>query len=417
MKGICNLRKHKFVVVGKFLKDPLLWSSTFNVITVNLFAVYYSLKLGPERRSYLATIFTISLILHTLFLQAPGLRLRSLPPNGNLAARSLKVLFLGSLFSIPAFLLVLAGYSFAKQPIPVPLFVVGLVYFLGSVLIFTTQEILYHHRKYKRLIINDLLSAFTLIISSLLFSLFDFSLIVNVLLSYFSSFILITLINISLLLKTAVTMKPLLWLGKKYDEIFNQRGHRFFFQITIFSNLLERGDKVILAFLLNPTLFAKFTFNIAPLVLLRFLPQLFTKLTLSRRYDERLTQRNIIGLFFIYLGFGFGLSIIIGQVLRVLQGGLWFIGFAPLFIFVLYETLRIVYSYLVARDISGQLMEIHSRVSRIGVLIFPAQFILCLILVPNNLSSAYFISALLLALAIIWLFFQEKRLLNVPSFS
>jgi hypothetical protein len=212
-------------------------------------------------------------------------------------------------------------------------------------------------------------------------------------------------------------MKPFLWFGEKSHEIYDQRRHRLFFQIAIFSNFLERGDKVILAFLLNPSLFAKFTFNIAPLMLLRFLPQLFARLTLSRRFDERLTQKDIIGLFFIYLGFGFGLSIIFGQILKVLQGGLWFIGFAPLFIFVLYETLRIVYSLLVARDISGQLIEIHSRVSRIGMLIFPAQFILCLILIPNNLSNAYFISALLVTFAIIWLLSQEKRRVNVSDLS
>jgi hypothetical protein len=311
---------------------------------------------------------------------------------------------------VPLFLFIVVGYSHTKQAVPIPLLIVGLIYFLGSLLMFVTQELLFHQKNYRRLMLNDYCSAIVLIISFQIFTLVEFSVAVGVLLSFFSSFIFVGSINASILIRAVKDSEPSSWFSRISDKTLTKRKNRFFLQITLFGNFLERGDKMVLVFLVDPSTFAKFTFNIAPFVVLRFVPQLFMKLTLSRRFEDNLRRINFVGMILLYTGFGVVFSIIIGQTLKNLQGGMWFIGFAPLFAFLFYETLRIVYSLILTRDISLGSTEIHHRISRLGMFALPIQFILCLLAAPNNLTIAYFVSASFIASAIVGLAFYRNRL-------
>ena len=390
-------------------RNRLLWSSSINVIATNIFAIYYSLSLGPDRRSYLATVFAVSLILHTFMMYGPGLSFRRSQVNSEESVQSFTLLLLGSILSIPIFFMILFAYSIYKQPLPSSLYIAAALYYLGSICMFVTTELLFHHMRYQNLYFSDTISALALpVIFSILYFYSHLSLIVCVLLSFLISFMIVVSQNLRFnhkwALELGVAKHFLLNTSKALKSIQN----RLFFRITIFNSLLERGDKVILAFLADSSLFAKFTFNIAPLLVIRFLPQLFTKLAIAKRSLNEQTRVFFTFFFSLYLAFSATLCLLIGWVMQSVQDGTWFIGFAPLIAFAIYESLRVTYSFRLAGDISGSRTRAHDQISKFGLILFPLIYFMSLIFFPNSITSFYLISSVCLLLVFVWKRSLEK---------
>ena len=384
-------------------KNPLLRSSSINVVITSIFAIYYSINLGPEKRSYLAAIFAISLILHTLFMHGPGLSFRSSRINSSESVQSFNILLAGFAISIPLFAIVTLLYSIHKQSLPFSLYVVAITYYLGSVGVLLITEFLLHHKRYRDLYFADIISALSLPLFFLIFySLIKFSLVVCVLLSFFACFIFVVCINLDFLCRWVVKTKTQKHFLSNITEVLREKRNLLFFRITIFNSLLERGDKVIIAFLADPSLFAKFTFNIAPLLILRFLPQLFSRISVAKREGSKLTSSVFVTIFLIYLVFSVVLSFLIALIVQRVLGGVWFIGFAPLIAFAFYESLRVTYSLILAENISGSQTRAHGEISKFGMVIFPLLFAISLLLFPNSLSSMYLITSVALVLVFVW---------------
>jgi len=326
-------------------------------------------------------------------MYGPGLSFRRSQVNSEESVQSFTLLLLGSILSIPLFFMILFAYSIYKQPLPSSLYIAAALYYLGSICMFVTTELLFHHKRYQNLYFSDTISALALpVIFSILYFYSHLSLIVCVLLSFLISFMIVVSQNLRFNHKWALELGIAKHFVSNTSKALKSIQNRLFFRITIFNSLLERGDKVILAFLADSSLFAKFTFNIAPLLVIRFLPQLFTKLAIAKRsLNEQMT-----------------LCLLIGWIMQSVQDGTWFIGFAPLIAFAIYESLRVTYSLRLAGDISGSRTRAHDQISKFGLILFPLIYFISLIFFPNSITSFYSISSVCLLLVFVWKRSLEK---------
>lgn len=380
-----------------FLRNSLFWSTTGNVLVVNGFAVFYTLNLGPERRAYLATVFAITLITHTLLLQGPGLRLRNAIGARDEAAESLRHLLVGAIFSVPLFLLVIVIYNYFQNSFPSSLFLASCIYFFSTLTIFVANELLLYQQNIDKVRINELLGAFGLFVAfPMFYYIIKTSLAVSVLLAFASTYFIVTLATLKSLPQSMLSKDILSRQTKKDFSRFKKQKSKNMFLIVLFSNSLERLDKVIIAFIVDPSLFAKFTFNIAPLLVLRYVPSLLSKITVARRLERAFSLSDYAIIFLATLIIGTGSGFLVGFTLLRIQGGIWFIGFLPILAFVVYESLRVIYSLVLAQDITNSKPDLHNRISEIGLFVFPAIFILCLSIDKDGLPFAYLLSALFL---------------------
>lgn len=392
-----NFSKNAAVPFREFLSHSLFWSTTGNVLVVNGFAVFYTLNLGPERRAYLAAVFAITLITHTLLLQGPGLRLRNAVGERGEAAESLRGLLVGVIFSIPLFLLVLVIYNYVQNSFPNSLFLASCIYFFSTITIFAANELLLYQQNVDKVRVNEFLGAFGLFVSfPLFYYMIKTSLAVSVLLAFASTYFMVALTTVNSLPKSLLRKDILFIRNKKGISRFKKPTLKNMFVIVFFSNSLERLDKVIIAFIVDPSLFAKFTFNIAPLLLLRYVPSLLSKLTVARRLERAFSLTDYAIIFLASLVIGTGSGLLMGITLLRIQGGIWFIGFVPILAFVVYESLRVVYSLVLAQDITNSKLDLHNRISMIGLFVFPVIFLVCLSIDENGLPYAYSLSALFL---------------------
>jgi len=389
--------KNVVIPLRDFLRTSIFWTSTGNVLVVNGFAVFYSLNLGPERRAYLAAIFAITLITHTLLLQAPGLRLRNAVDVKDEVAESLRNLLFGVIFSVPLFLFVLVMYNYFQSEFPNSLFLASCFYFISTLTIFVTNEILLSLQNVSRVRTNEALAAFVLLVSfPLFFYLIKISLAVSVLLAFTTTYLVVTLATLKSLPNSMFTKEILSRQTSKSVLSRKNQKSKNLFLITLFSNSMERLDKVIIAFIVNPSLFAQFTFNIAPLLVLRYVPLLLSKLTIARRFERAFSFHNYVMFFLASILIGTSLSFLVGIILLRIQGGVWFVGFVPVFSFVVYESLRVVYSIVLAQDIKNSRIDFHNKISAFGLFVLPAIFIVCLSFDKKGLTLAYSLSALFL---------------------
>lgn len=399
----------ELLALGKFLRSPLFWLTTSNVIVVNGFALFYSLSLGPDRRAFLATVFALTLILHTLFLGAPGLRLRNSIVGAPEVNSNFRVMIFSSTISILVFPLILAAYSFFKNEIPPSLYFIGVFYYMSSVVIFLTSDSLLHVQNYSRLVINEILALVVLPLSFLCaFYLLNFSLAVSVLFAFSLTYVIIGVSSFKIIFKNLQYPKTKNIFKTSWLKSLILLVQSIYFRLILFVSSLERVDKVILAFLLDPALFAKFTFNIAPYITLRYIPQLVTRLTIAKKPKTFWRHSSYLIVFTVSLSLGLLMSFFINGIIKTLQGGVWFIGLTPVLAFILFESVRVVYSLMQAADIAKLNPFRHDLVSKVGIFLYPSIFLICLIL-SDNLAIPYIVSSIFLIAATVWTQYPMKR--------
>lgn len=384
-------------------KSPLLLSSAVHVFGVNAFALFYSLNLGPERRAYLSVAFAITVGTQSLIIYGAGLRLRNTSVTNPIAAENLARLLKLAGYSSFSFFVLLMSFHLFRIAFPIPLLVVSFVYFLSALTLFVIYEILFHLRRYRLIFFSELLIAPLIISSFFIFAnVLEFSIAVSVLLSYSFAF---SLIGTSCFFSIAAQLPLSQLRNEQSKELKNPLRFELtnkYFQISLFNTTLERLDKLILAFIIDPVLFSKFTLSISPIIMFRFAVNGIAKIIIAKRSVLSSRIWPAITILFSYSIFGTIVCLLVNQISLRFSEGVWNIGLSVLFVFLFYEGLRVIYLFILSSDVANSNYAPHLRLARVGVFGVPTVLVIASVLFDDNLMLAYLLLSLFLVVSIVF---------------
>lgn len=371
-------------------KSPLIVSAAVHTFGVNLFALLYSLNLGPERRAYLSVVFTITVGIQSLLLYGAGLRLRNTELKGSPVTEQLVRLLKLAVSSLLLFLVIILVLHLSRINFPGPLLFVSIIYFTSALFLFLTYEILFHLRKYRLLFVSEILIAPLIILGFSIFHfLFSFSVAVSVLLGYSFGLSAVAVFCIREITSLQLIRDFTFTQFKRFPRPLRQELRSDYFRLSIFGTVLERLDKFLLVFLVDPVLFSKFTLSISPIIFFRFIVNVITKIIVAKK--SRLNNRTLLSLAIVsvYLGFGVILCLIIDYFSLNFLGGAWNIDVKVLFVFLVYEGLRVLYSLFLFSDLSRHNYTKYAPVTRWGALVVALILFFCTVVLDDNLFLAY----------------------------
>lgn len=285
-------------------------------------ALYYTKVLGIEKRSVLAFIMTSSLIFTILLTSGISLTYRKniqKKENAKELDAYLVLIFALSLLVAVISTALLILYANIQTPIQLPLYAVAFIYSFLACLNFGYQDGLLAVGELKLATILDLATILIQIVTCfLLFKINQTSLIVSVFLAFIFSYVLITVITVSLLSRSLDFNRHSL-VPRMYSLIKASKKNYLF---GIANGLADRIDRLIIGLLLPIGYLAKYSLISSLIMYTRFLPDALSKLSLMSEHARAKLSSKMQGWrsfvvafviasalamgaqFFVYLTFG-----------------------------------------------------------------------------------------------------------------
>lgn len=290
-------------------------------------------------RSYVAVVMTLSVIIIIFTTSGTTLTLRNLQPkesiNENLPS-FISITLIEIILGLMLFYITLLIFSTFKLPLPTTIIFIALIYFFFSAVHLIFMEMLIAYQRFKIVGLFEVLTILlqlTIYFVSKFFS--DISIAGKLFFAFSASYLIMAFCcYIELHSEFAKT--------KKFGDpriIFKQsKGNH---SIGTVLGLVDRLDRLIIAWFLPFVLVAKFAVMSGLISFFRFLPDTLSKILVSTKSEAwRKFLKNRISIFFGLTSF-IGIAVFASQIL-ILQilGREWLLPWGVTFIFALQELAR-----------------------------------------------------------------------------
>lgn len=336
------------------------------------FALIYSRQLGIENRSIVGYIFVLTSFIWIVLTSGTTLTLRKMDPDNQhkFLASFFSLILIEALLGIVLFGLGIFLFSILKTPIPSPITLLGMAYFISSGLTIVLIELLIARIKYFWSGYLELLAViFQYILYFTIIKIDVFSIAISLLTSFVFSYLFIAAIGF-VLLKPKI--KIYFSLGAPSDFLKMTKGSH---ALGISLAAMDRLDKIFIAFYFPVGLLAQFSIMSSLISVFRFIPDSFSKFLISGSLDH---QRRIVRapLFWGILLIPFSISaIFISQLLIArLLGPEWLLPWAVTFVFIIQELARGVFQLVSNHKISVGLVQ-NSHIASILLVIVSIFFV------------------------------------------
>ena len=303
------------------------------------FAFLYSNELGVLNRSYVAVVMTLSVMIIIFTTSGTTLTLRNLQPkesiNENLSS-FISLIFIEIILGLLLLYITLFIFSTFKLPLPTTIIFIALIYFFFSAAHLIFMEMLIAYQRFKIVGIFEVLTILLQLIIYFFFKFFsDTSIAGRLFLAFSASYLIVTFCcYIELRSEFTRTKK----LGDPRIIFKQSKGNH---SIGTVLGLVDRLDRLIIAWFLPFVLVAKFAVMSGLISFFRFLPDALSKILVSTKSEAwRKYLKNRFFIFFGLISF-IGIAVFSSQILIIqILGPEWLLPWGVAFIFALQELAR-----------------------------------------------------------------------------
>jgi len=303
-----------------------------------IFAFYYSKELGVLSRSYLVLIMTSSVLIGISLSSGTTLTLRNLSVEKisrvNISSFN-SLIVIQALIGVALLLGTLLAFSNLKLYLHPTLVASALVYFVSSLAHLVVFELLISFGAFRMLAAVELLTvSIQFCIYFFLRSFFSFSTAINLIFALMLSYFLV----VSMCLK---------YLSVKFEYPIIFGDPKVFFRQTRGNHMLgtiltivDRSDRLIIAWFLPITLLAKYAIMSSSIAFFRFIPEALGKLIISGKLNIlfKPSQRKL--LFLGVVAFMICSVFLLQSLIGYFLGPQWLLPLGVTFVFALQELAR-----------------------------------------------------------------------------
>jgi O-antigen/teichoic acid export membrane protein len=303
------------------------------------FAVLYSRELGVINRGYVAAIMSFTVLTLILFTSGTTLTLRNLGPEGKLLDNFpafLSLIFLEGLLGLLTFFIGIQAFSNFKDPLPIALISISMIYFVASGMHLISMEILIAFNFFKQASKLEILSIILQISFYLLLALFTpLTIATRLLMSFILASLIITLLTLRTIHKVVATSA---FFGNPGMFLKKTKGNH---SIGTVLGVIDRFDRIIITWFLPVALLAKYSVMSSFISFFRFIPDAISKIIVSLKIEY---AKNVLGKLnlVIYLIVPFSVLMILLSRIAIskLLGDEWLLPWGITILFALQELLR-----------------------------------------------------------------------------
>lgn len=338
-----------------FIQRHYLLTKVASTLSAFGFALIYSRELGIENRSIVGYIFVLGSLIWIGLTSGTTLTLRKLgggDQHGFLAS-FFSLILVEAVIGIVLFALGIFLFSIFRAPMPSPIILLGMAYFMSSGLAMVLIELLIAYVKYFWAGYLEFAAVlFQYILYFTIIKLDIFSTAISLLTSFVFSYLLIAIIGLALL---KLKLKIKFNLEEPLGFLKLTRGSH---SLGISLAAMDRLDKLFIAFYFPVGALAKYSIMTSLISFFRFIPDSFSKFLVSGRLDHRrsiVKNPLFLGLFTIGLSIS---AIFITQLLiSTLLGREWLLPWTVTFVFIFEELLRGIFQLVSNYKISMGLVQ------------------------------------------------------------
>lgn len=246
-----------------------------------LFAFIYTKDLGVINRSYVAVIMTFSVLIIIFMTSGTTLTLRNLPATSKTIkniSSFISLIIIEGVAGLFLFFLALISFSFLKNPIPQPLILISLLYFIFSTSHLIFMEVLIAYKNFAQAGKYEILTIIFQILFYYLSGLIPgLSIASRLFLSISASYTII--ITLSYLVVKSDFIK-ITKLGDPRVFFGQSKGNH---SIGTVLGIIDRLDRLVIAWFLPITFLGKYTVMSSFISFFRFIPDSISKLMISSK--------------------------------------------------------------------------------------------------------------------------------------
>ena len=358
-----------------FIQKHYLLAKVTSTLLAFGFALIYSRELGIENRSIVGYVFVLSSIIWIGLTSGTTLTLRKLGAGNQHKhlPSFFSLILVEALMGIILFALGIFLFSILRAPMPTPIALLGMAYFISSGLTMVLIELLIAYVKYFWGGYLELLAVlFQYVLYFTIIKLNIFSIAISLLTSFVFSYFLIAIMGFVLLkFKLNISFR----LEAPSDFLKMTKGSH---SLGISLAAMDRLDKIFIAFYFPVGALAKFSIMSSLISFFRFIPDSFSKFLISDRSNHRRSAVRaplFWGLLLLPLSI---FAIFISQFLiSRLLGPEWLLPWTVTFVFIVQELARGIFQLVSNYKISLGLAH-SSHIASILLVIFSISFALLL---------------------------------------
>ena len=337
------------MILSVFLQKKYLAAKVAASILALIFAFKYSLDLGTINRSIIAYVFTLSTLTWVLLTSGTTLTLRKIRPESESHefASFHALLLIESIIGLLVFSFGLNIFSISKTTIPLPIMLMSYLYFLisGAAMLFVEVSIAFLQFKLSGYL--ELLAVIVqLLVFFLLLPLLDTSIAIKVMVSFIASYTILSLMFFYKLKKQQnyrirLARPSLFWNKTKGNH-----------SIGISLGVMDRLDKIIIAFVLPTGILAKYSVMSGLISFFRFIPEFISRVLIAREdslYFELKRHFRLLLVLVIFIG------LIVIQAVQVtiatFLGSTWTLSIGIAILFGVQELMRGIYQLVVNMNV------------------------------------------------------------------